>query len=182
MVLTYDPTNLFVEVLPDRSLVLTPLESGRVIPLVRYRTGDKAEALRLPAGESRRLQRAAGLQSDILAEVPVLLVHGRGEGVRCGDALVTPEHIKEGIYVDMSLAALTTGNFRLTGLPAAAHVRVQLRPGVANDPDLSGRFAQAIAPYAPARVEVTCSPHLEFAEGIATDYERKFAYLGEMQK
>jgi phenylacetate-CoA ligase len=177
MVLTYDPRSLFIEVLPDGSLVLTPLDPERMLPLVRYKTGDRVDVLRLDAGEADRVRRAAGLESDVLREVPIVLMYGRGEGVRCGETMVTPEAVKEGLYADASLAAATTCNFRLAGGPRAAQVKIQLAPGVAASPRLEAQFAQAIQPYAAAPVEAVCREHLAFTEGLETDYERKFDYL-----
>jgi phenylacetate-CoA ligase len=177
LVVTYDPRSLFVEILPDQSLVLTPLEPGRVIPLVRYYAGDRASFPNLTPDNASRLQKAAGIASNVLAEVPIILIHGRGTGVRCGEALVTPEQIKEGLYAEPSLVPLITCNFRLAAARERAVVRLQLSPGVASEPRLGQRFEQAIAPFVAAPVSVECVGHLDFKEGIGADYERKFAYL-----
>jgi len=177
MIFTYDPRRILAEVLDDGRLVLTTLHAGRVIPLVRYLTGDVAawwpgeEALRR-AAEAARIPS----EEDLIGQ-PILLVHGRGRHAMAGRVPISPEQVKEGLYADAALAGLTTANFRLTSGTPAALLRVQLVPGAAAEAGLAERFAAAVARYSPARLTVRCEPYETFTSGMSLDYERKFAYL-----
>ncbi|GAF79128.1 unnamed protein product, partial [marine sediment metagenome] len=176
MLFTYDLSRIHVEVLENNDLVISTLDPDRLLPLIRYRTGDKASIL---APE----QLAMILGGDVPAEManlPVLMVHGRGQCALAGEdeKPVFPEQVKEGLYYDLEMAQLATGNFRLTSGLLRAQVRIQLSPGVAVSPEISDRFAIAVSRYVPAPISVTCEKYEDFAGGMALDYERKFDYLG----
>lgn len=176
-VFTYDPSRLLVETDHANRLVLTALDLDRRIPMIRYATGDVARTLTDPRSQAS-VARALGPGAQALSQVPIVLVFGRGQFALAGTTPVYPEQIKEGLYHDADLAAMTTANFRLHSGPERAAVRVQLSPGVEPEPSLRRRFAAAIAPYAAASLEVACEAYDQFGSGMSLDYERKFDYLG----
>ena len=174
MLFTYDPSRIFIEVLEDRNLVITTLDPKRALPLIRYRSGDVAAIM-----DGDRLARVIDAPdgNNTLGQLPVVALAGRGEAAWAGDIAVYPEQVKEGIYHDPLLARLTTANFRLRSGTQKALLRIQLAPGVAAEPNLPDRFAQALLSYVRAPLEVKCEPYETFSAGMTLDYERKFPYL-----
>ena len=176
-ILTYDPNRIFVEFVSDGRLVLTTLGEAERIPLIRYTPGDHAQQVVLP--ESIRAQlRSAGCDVDLLTQLPIVAIWGRGQSVMAGEHPVHPEAIKEGIYYQPALARLTTANFRLSLESGHARVRIQLAPKVNPDDAIQKQFAQAIQIYAGVFVKVECQAYAAFGSGMTVDYERKFDYLG----
>ncbi|HEU4365351.1 MAG TPA: hypothetical protein VFT13_07780 [Candidatus Krumholzibacteria bacterium] len=176
-IFTYDPQRILVEFGSDGQLILTTLDPGLRLPLVRYATGDRGGVLRVPPEVKGQLE-TAGLGWAMLASVPIVIIHGRGDHVPVADQPVTPEMVKEGLYHDPGAAEQTTANFRLSSDRERARIRVQLSPGVTPDRKLTERFAAGIAAYVRVPFEVTCERYDEFRSGMALDYERKFQYLG----
>lgn len=174
---TYDPRRIFVEFDSVGRLILTTLDPGLRLPLIRYATGDHGRFIRVPP-ELRPALDAAGISWDLLQTVPIVAIQGRGSHALAGALPVYPESVKEGLYHDVTLAALTTANFRLVSGPERARVRIQLSPGIKPDPALAPRFRAAIAHYVRAPIDVTCERYEHFVDGMSLDYERKFSYLG----
>ena len=173
---SYDPRRIFVEFDDDGRLILTTLDPGLKIPLVRYATGDRGRCVRLPAELHPKLE-AAGIAVAEVESVPLVAIHGRGDHALAGTIPVYPEAVKEGIYHDHDLAALTTANFRLIPGPERVRVRIQLSPGIKPDGDMEQKFSGAIGHYVSSPVEVACEAYERFGNGMALDYERKFPYL-----
>jgi phenylacetate-CoA ligase len=174
---TYDPQRIFVEFDASQRLVLTTLDPRLRVPLIRYATGDRGQVLRMPSHLRPALE-AAGISWDLFEWLPVVAIEGRGDHATAGSAEVYPEAVKEGIYHDPALAALTTANFRLVSGPKVVRVRVQLSAGIAPSQEMERGFHSAIGRYVPANFEVTCERYEQFGSGMALDYERKFQYLG----
>lgn len=175
-IFAYDPRRTFAEILDDGSLAVTTLDTNRPIPLIRYRTGDRAC---WPAWSDKALALLAdkGVDESVFPQAPLICIHGRAGGPKDPACAVTPEQIKEGLYAQHDLAGMTTANFRLASDGTSARVRIQLRPGLSPSEPLAQRFSQAIAPYAPSPVSISCEAYEQFAGGMSLDYERKFAYL-----
>ena len=178
MIFAYDPDWIFVEVLTGGRLAVSTLDSSRRIPLIRYVTGDKVRRLE-PSDALREAAGRAGLKADELGRGQILLVHGRGHCVHVGGRCVCPEDVKEALYADAELAGMTTANFRLRRVNRQAQLRIQLKSGVASGPSLKERFAEAMARYTDAKVEIVIEPYYHFRSGMSLDYERKFAYMEE---
>lgn len=173
---TYDPRRIYVEFDDHGRLLITTLDPRCRVPLIRYATGDRGSFFPVPS-EIPDLTEAEKTAWTDLESVPIVMIHGRGEHVLSGNVAVFPEAVKEGIYHDPELAALTTANFRLAGGTERARVRIQLSPGVAVAPDLEQRFTNAISHYVGASLKVVCEPYESFGSGMTLDYERKFPYL-----
>lgn len=176
MMFTYDPRRIYFELDAGSQLIATTLDPRRRLPLIRYATGDVAAFL--PVNDSMKaLAAGMGLPAEALAEVPILMVLGRGPHALSGKTPVFPEQVKEGLYHDPSLAAVTTANFRLKSGTDGAHLRIQLASGVSPSEDLDRGFAQAMSPYIRAPLHVMCEAYGGFGSGMGLDYERKFDYL-----
>jgi hypothetical protein len=175
-IFTYDPRRIYVEFDSAGRLLLTTLDPRTRVPLIRYAPGDRGSFLPLTP-ELQASPALRGISWSDLANVPVVMIHGRGDHVLASGVAVFPEAVKEGIYHDPSLAALTTANFRLRSDGITARVRIQLAPGIAATADIERRFSDAIALYAGTVPQVSCEPYGSFGNGMALDYERKFPYL-----
>ena len=173
---TYDPRRIFVEFHQGR-LIITTLDPALRVPLVRYATGDRGQFLSISPDLRTELE-SAGLSSEILEWLPIVAIEGRGDHALAGTTPVYPEAVKEGIYYDHALAALTTANFRLVSGSDHVRVRIQLSPGQTPSPEAQQGFAEAINRYVDAPVVVSCETYEAFGSGMALDYERKFQYLG----
>jgi phenylacetate-CoA ligase len=174
---TYDPRRIFVEFDSTGRLLITTLDPKLRLPLIRYATGDRGRVLKVPSA-LRPMIESIGLLWELFAAIPIVAIEGRGDHALAANAPVYPEAVKEGIYHDPELAALTTANFRLVSGAEDVRIRVQLSPGVAASADLNKRFASAIAHYLDQPFEVTCEAYEAFGSGMTLDYERKFQYLG----
>ena len=174
---TYDPRRIYVEFDAAERLIVTTLDPHVCIPLIRYATGDRGRTLSLPP-ELRPSLAAAGILWDDLDGLPLVAITGRGEHALAGAEAVYPEAVKEGIYHDPALAALTTANFRLLSGSLRARVRIQLSPTIVPTAELGEQFREAISGYARQPLEVNCEAYESFGDGMALDYERKFHYLG----
>ena len=172
---TYDPDRIYVEFVDDK-LVITPLDPTRRIPLVRYTSDDEGQFLELSENVRPALE-SMGVEYDVLRNLPIVMIRGRGQFATAGSEKVYPEEVKEGIYHDPKLAKLTTANFRLASGKPNAKVRIQLSPGVEPSDAITESFAQAIDCYVKSPVEVTCEPYTSFNSGMNVDYERKHDYL-----
>jgi phenylacetate-CoA ligase len=174
----YDQQRIFVEFDDAGRLLITTLDLRLRLPLIRYATGDCGYFLKLPESVRPEIE-ALGLPWELLTAIPIVAIQGRGDHANAGKAAVFPEVIKEGLYHDATLAALTTANFRLVSGAERVLVRIQLSPGVSATGDLNERFGAAIARYLPHPFEVSCEPYETFGSGMTLDYERKFQYLGK---
>jgi phenylacetate-CoA ligase len=173
---TYDPRRIYVEFDPQGRLLISTLDPRCRVPLMRYATGDRGSFFPLSADLHSSLAHEKIPWAD-LENIPIVMIHGRGDHILAGNVAVFPEAVKEGIYHDPSLAILTTANFRLAAEAGRARVRIQLVPGVASGPTLDERFTAAIAQYVEAPLRVICESYESFGSGMSLDYERKFPYL-----
>jgi phenylacetate-coenzyme A ligase PaaK-like adenylate-forming protein len=158
-------------------LIITTLDLHTRIPLIRYATGDKGGFVQLPPHVRSTLE-AHGVPWEPLQSIPIVSILGRGHHALGALTPVYPEAVKEGIYSDPALAALTTANFRLISDPSAVLIRIQLSPGVISTPHIEDGFRNAIARFVDAPYAVVCEGYEAFGSGMALDYERKFQYLG----
>jgi len=172
MAFTYDPRRIFVEVLPRRRLVVTPL-APRTIPLVRYETGDAAMA---PEPEVlSALFDATGLVGGIDPNMPVLFVFGR-QGRSAEGTIPTPEEVKEALYSNPAIACAVTGNFRLPPQGQPPVLRAQLAEGASAGKATTERLVKLLSDRLGGGCAVRLEPYETFGDGMTLDYERKFHY------
>lgn len=173
----YDSRRIFVEFDAAGRLLVTTLDLGLRVPLVRYATGDCGGFIHIPP-RLRPAIESLGVSCELLDQISCVMIEGRGQHALAGNIRVYPEEVKEGIYADPSLAVLTTANFRLVSGDRSALVRIQLSPTVTPSENLDLLFFAEITRYVSAPIRVSCERYEDFGSGMALDYERKFAYLG----
>jgi len=173
---TYDPQRIHVEFDSERRLLVTTLDPRLRIPLIRYATGDRGRFIEFSPSFQPALK-ASGASWQQISVIPIVAIEGRGQHAFAGTRHVYPEAVKEGLYFDPALAALTTANFRLLSGNERVLIRIQLSPGIAPDTTYPGEFSHALSHYIRAPFEVACEAYEAFGSGMALDYERKFNYL-----
>lgn len=179
VVTQYLPHRYYIETPEDKDgqprLIVTTLDPGRRLPLVRYTTGDWARVLS-HAEVSAALKRAGHAPPQ--SPLPFIAMWGRGRSLRAGGKDVYPEQIKEAIYADAVLAHATTGDFRMKTAGGGLSLRVQLSPGTKASASLAKHFESRVARTVGVRTHVTAVNYGDFSEGLDVGYQRKFRYLG----
>jgi phenylacetate-CoA ligase len=172
--LQYYPDQYYLETpeLDGRpSLVATTLDPARLLPLVRYRSGDWAEVLR--GGElAERLSRAGRSELAPASRLPMLAVYGRGGSIEAAGGRAYPEQIKAALFEQPELARLVTGRFRLE---AGAHPRVRVECRSAEPPDaqLGEGFLFELERRGVSGLTLDWAPR---GAGFAEGFERKQRY------
>ena len=177
----YNPLHCFVEVVaPDShasgDLVVTVLDRGAPVPLMRYRTGDCAQFVD-PARIAGVLE--SGEFYSKSSVLPVIALHGRRK-----DHLPSGWHVdqfKDALYGRREIARQLTGAFRLSRQQEALQWDVQLARGSSADP---AAMAAALRGTLACPADRTCPaivghPYDQFPHGRTLDYERKFVYWQE---
>ncbi len=180
MVFVYDPLRIFVEVIdPDAlgfgDLVVSTLDSLQVLPLLRYRTGDRARLV--DRGGLRSALEAGGAGHLGLPGLPIVAVCGRsGDVLPDGRTLLD---LKDALYADVSIADQLSGAFRVGWDGSGCDIQVQARAGWDGDAEgLEERLVRLLCGGSePSKDRVRVWPAMDFPERPSLDYERKFSYL-----
>ncbi len=178
----FNPLRSYVEIVepgPDGvgDLVITMLDREAPVPMIRYRTGDRArwltDADREPLNEVEREALAA-------VPFPMLAMLGRARDQVNNHWHV--DHFKALLYRQPALANQLSGAFRV--LPHADGLRldVQLAQSASRSPtavgaDLAALLAESAACRGVPAPELCCFAYAEFPHGMGLDYERKFRYF-----
>jgi phenylacetate-CoA ligase len=177
----FNPLRTFVEVLaPDAhgvgDLVISMLDERAPLPMIRYRTGDRARWL--IAADTAHLDAATRAALD-RQPFPVIAILGRDRDRI--DEHWQVDHFKALLYRQPALAEPLSGAFALHGQPAGLQWDVQLARG--RDAELTrvqGELAALLADSAAKRAaplpQLRCYPYAAFPHGMGLDYERKFRY------
>lgn len=180
LLFVYDPRRLFVEILePDAegfgALTLSMLDPDAPIPLLRYRTGDRARIIE-PGRLGHALEGTDLPNGPKDVALPMIALVGREtEELPDGRTLLD---FKDSLYREPSLADRLTGAFRIESGDRHCRIHVQMNE------DWDGREQEAIEPLrvvlpAPGSgIEDRIQPwsFLDFPYGRTLDYERKFTY------
>jgi phenylacetate-CoA ligase len=179
----YDPRRWFIELTPTQELgpsggafVFTSVDLNAVMPLVRYRTGDCGFIL--PHSRVSRLLRSLNYEAYVPSlTYPLLAVAGRtDQSLTVQGKTVRVEFLRAVLYSDLRLAALTTGQFRVTTRGRRLHISIQLQ--AATDPGrtatVQAQFSALINRHVPAVVRAV--PYFDFRDAVSVDYERKFLH------
>lgn len=173
--MVFNPMRSFVEIVnPDSQglgdLLVSVLDIATPIPLLRYKTGDRARLL--PVTWLREQMRQHGITLD-LPSLPMLALYGRSK-----DYLPDGRHLdffKDALYRDPAIAEHVSGAFRLTRLGENLLWEVQLRcADGSNTEQVAGQLQRQIAGH--GRYTVKCYSYADFPHGKTLDYERKFVY------
>lgn len=177
----YDPRSIYLEnsTSPDGQpiVLMTTLNRGRKIPLIRYTTDDWARVY--SHEEVAALLTQCGRQDLIPPHpLPCLAMWGRGQCVRVGEQAVYPEQVKEAIYSDHDLAAALTGDFqmRLAGDRVAICFQLNERQA-AEVSDVHDRLRHALGSYLPVDIDVELVAFADFHHAVPLTYQHKRHYL-----
>jgi phenylacetate-coenzyme A ligase PaaK-like adenylate-forming protein len=165
---------------PWGELCVTTLDRGRLIPLVRYRTGDEVRLLN--PEEVGRLFADAGLPASTyrFRGLPAAAVLGRAPRVDLpGGGTISVNEIKEALFRDRETARDVSGNFRLVpSVPGKkAGLTVQLAEGLPPDGETADRVRRALAEQVPSGLDLGVTAFHDFPYGWGHDYERKNRYV-----
>jgi phenylacetate-CoA ligase len=172
---TFEPQRTFIEIVdPDEQgygkLTISMLDPDRLVPLLRYQTGDVARLL-----DRDQVVATARRYNVPAPDLPAALLALQG---RDREALPDGSHVgfyKDALYANPRLARHLTGAVRLifSGRRCAMHVQLVRGQGAA--PALEESLLEAIAPdIRPSRVVLW--PYAAFPFGMGLDYERKFSH------
>jgi phenylacetate-CoA ligase len=176
--LAFNPLRSFVEVIAADSdgngdLVVSVLDPTNPLPLMRYKTGDRAKLI-----DPERIQEIGrkvqgGLRGPSL---PVIALHGRSKDYLPGGWHV--DTFKDALYRQRHLARQVTGAFRLSQLQDELLWEVQLRQESDARPDALASSLRACVSLSDSQTQpkVICHQYDDFPYGRTLDYERKFVY------
>lgn len=174
--MVFNPLRSYVEVVAtdengSGDLLVSMLDKQIPIPLMRYKTGDRAKLLQhtdiLAAGKlfAHRLT---------LPNLPIIALHGRVK-----DYLPDGTHLdvfKHALYYDKDVATHVSGAFRLSTSEGSLHWAVQLQTGDETNPEhVAMKLKESMGLLFP-QIEVGCYSYTDFPHGKSLDYERKFIY------
>lgn len=172
--MVFNPLRTYVEILdPDAhgcgDLVVSMLDPTTVVPLMRYKTGDRAtlvDPARVTSvlGDGRRMP------------FPVIALQGRAK-----DILAPGLHVdmfKDALYSRRELANELTGAFRLSHFETGIRWELQLiRESTADPAETAQALSEVFSEkHNGTRYSVLCYPYVLFPYGQSIDYERKFIY------
>lgn len=185
LLFVYDPLRIFAEVVdPDPSgfgaLVLSTLDPSLMLPLLRYRTGDRARMVD-SARVADALARAGRADLQVPA-LPMIALSGREQDVLPDGRTLLD--IKDALYRDPVLADQLSGLFRIRPEGPTLRLDLQMREGWAGS---ETAFAERIKNCLPtpghtADERVKAWRHAEFPFGKAPDYERKHRYCTQTRE
>lgn len=176
--MVYNPLRTNVEILYSNDqdigdLVVSMLDPAIPLPLIRYRTGDRARFVAPEKIAELAGAIAPGFRPPVL---PLIALQGRSK-----DLLPWGGHVddfKDALYRLPAIARQLSGAHRISGDGNEIRWQVQaLRGAEANLAEIASRLEQTIAPRLPdTRLTVTCMAYDDFPFGKTVDYERKFVY------
>jgi len=176
----YHPSETYVESIPDPSgspqLVVSMLDRGLKIPLIRYNTGDTVETMTFE--DLRTVLARCGCESLLPGlHLPLGIIWGKKRpagGTAAGS--ISQMEVKEALYRDFDLAGRLTGNFRIEPGDGRTVILVQGRPGAEIGPDVADRLGDTLRTYVDQDVEIRMLAYRDFPYGIEHNYEQKNQY------
>lgn len=180
LLFVYDPLRIFVEVVePDPkgfgALVLSTLDPSAVLPLVRYRTGDRARMLNTKAiGDALERAGESGMMN--VPRLPMIALAGREKDILPdGRALLD---IKDALYKNAHLADQLSGAFRLELEDSRICIHIQMREGSTGRDNAMIQDLDSCLPRPESgpNDRIVIWKHADFPFGRTLDYERKFRY------
>ncbi|MBI4377110.1 MAG: hypothetical protein HY549_11755 [Elusimicrobia bacterium] len=175
----YYPSRTHLETLPVEGrpwgeLVITNADPQAAIPLIRYRTGDRARII--PHRRLAELAEKRGLEPPAL-RLPAVAVYGRNSSAKLPSGEVYPEMIQEALF-SPPLCPFFTGYFRAWEDAGALRVDVELALNCASDPALEDKLTAFLRRYLPQSTAVKFKLWNWGKFPYLNNYEQKFPYLG----
>ncbi len=172
----YNPLRTFVEILnPDEQgfgqLVVSMIERGRVIPLIRYLTGDIARII--TRDSIRQAYNRVGIAMPTMSPLPLIALVGRElSNLPAGGNVI---QFQDALYADNNVADAVTGAFRLAPETGRTTMHIQLRKSQ-REPATS-LVSNGLPAGLQNSTDIKFWPYLSFPFGLTLDYERKFNYM-----
>jgi phenylacetate-CoA ligase len=173
MLFSYDERSLVVETVKEMgetfdSILLTTVDSDRVLPLIRYKSGDKGK--KLLWRDINTVLISLGYRPVDDTGLPVLAQFGRGRNV----AGIYPERIKELLFSSAEIASSTTGNFFISRNCETVSLEIQCAESITPHIHLQRLFSEV---FSGMPVCVSLHPFESFPHAL--DFERKVRYVCE---
>jgi phenylacetate-CoA ligase len=180
LVFVYDPMRIFVEIIePDANgfgaLTLSTLDPSLMLPLIRYRTGDRAKLV--SNTEMARALPRAGENGIAVPKLPMIALAGREKDVLPDGRTLLD--IKDALYSRPHLADQLSGAFRIEPGDSGIRLHVQMGPASeARENEIAEGLAACLQrPECAPRDRLEIWRYSEFPFGRTLDYERKFSYI-----
>jgi phenylacetate-coenzyme A ligase PaaK-like adenylate-forming protein len=166
----YSTGQLFVEkVINDNGvpeLVFTVLDEDRVIPMIRYKTGDIGEPVSTMISESEKLPFGN------------VVCWGRNNNwLMVGKEKVLINDIRELLFAEADLAMNITGYFTLEEQDGKPELSVQLKKNRLITPEMEALFCERVNHFYPIGLSVSFNNYHQFCQQMELDLERKFNHL-----
>lgn len=174
MLFAYDEDDVYVETIAEpnddfESILLTTTDPIRVLPLIRYKSGDKGKKLPCPAINDAL--KAMGYRELLnRTDSPILAHFGRGKNI----SGIYPEVIKDIIYSSMEIASSTTGNFILNSWEDTVELWIQLKEDVYPTHDIKNIYRNSFNRL-PLHIELYSFDLFPYP----LNFERKVRYVNE---
>lgn len=176
--LVYNPMRTFIEIDQPNAdgigdLLVSTLDIGVPIPLLRYKTGDRMKSL----SKAEQAKAEATTEGAFKASaLPVVALFGRNKDYLSESLHV--DHFKTAMYAIPELAVQCSGAFRLEQMVGEGiHWHVQMARDASGFPEALAEGLKKALNYTQSKeMWVTCYPFQDFPFGLTLDYERKFVY------
>ena len=175
--LVFNPLRVFVEIDSvndhgEGDLLVSVLDDTIPIPLLRYKTGDKANLISPDQLES--VWKRSGITLPI-PRLPMIALHGRSKDVLPNNGHV--DEYKHALYQQTHIAESLSGAFRLSLQQNGVLWEIQLRQGAKKQSELVSSQLQTMAVKFRNLTNIVLYDYDNFPYGKTIDYERKFNYL-----
>ncbi|KZK99890.1 hypothetical protein PsAD14_00631 [Pseudovibrio sp. Ad14] len=176
MLFSYNPLRTHIEANECNAdkigdLLVSILGLDHMIPLLRYRTGDRIRLLQWE--EVSEAFSAAGLPVPNRPSTPLVALQGRDRDVLSNG--VNLSRIKDLLYKNPSIAQELTGAWRMEQRGDDWNLNLQLnQSGALNDAQI-----KELSNSMPMKTHLKIWSYSDFPFGVSTDYERKFCYFEE---
>ncbi len=178
----YQPWNYLIETVGtddgQKQLVVTSLQLHRLLPLVRYTTGDRAKVWSY--GQWCEVLEHAG-RPDLKPKerLPVLAIMGRGTKSQSMIGSESPLQVRETLFANPELARRVTGHFVLKRIDRVGGLQItmQLQPGSTVPTRVMQLFKQQLQQNLSEPVRVQPQAYHEYRFGMALNYLRKFDHV-----
>ena len=173
MLFVYNPLRTYIETyqqdeLGIGDLLVSMLGTQQLLPLLRYRTGDRIRLLQWD--DICRVFDDFGLARPAKPILPIVALVGRKKELLPNG--VNLSRIKDLLYQDAELARQITGAWRLEKCTSTWVLHIQANPKGSLD-DIQCKKLASSLPFA-CRIHLW--PYMHFPFGMTLDYERKFCY------
>lgn len=175
MIFIYNPLNIYLETIEENQhgigdLLISTLSELQLIPLLRYKTGDKGKLLNW--NKVNKVLTENGLLPIAENNFPLMAMYGRENEILPNGYNVLD--IKECLYRQEALADIISGAWRLLGNSEDDWIlHIQLNDSVPIDKCL---LVEQFTNELPFKCQVKLWSKSAFPFGKQIDYERKFSY------